>query len=687
MRVLLIDNHDSFTYNIAHLVSAASGQEPVVVLNNAPRAPRVESFTHVIIGPGPGTPHSDADLGHSARIYREALERGIPVLGVCLGMQMMAVVHGGTVGKAPVATHGIEDSIHMDPRACSDPVFGALPAALRVVRYHSLCIQRLPSELEVLARSDDGVIQAVRHRTHRAWGVQFHPESIRTEAGIDLMTAFLRTTVEPTHSILASSHIPGPIDPAHLFRALYGTCSHAVWLDSGSDDAHSRFSYLARPERVLDHHVSGLCTGDHAPGGEPRAERETLIQRVRADLAAYRLDADGLQIAQESGGFGLGYVGYIGYGVAAETLAHHGVDMSALADPHHPDAALGFVERAIIIDHEHATARVIALVVLGDDPHAQAQRAEARAWITATSARIEQIVAMPPEPPAEQGKDDTGTRVAMLHHGRDEYERAILACQEFIEKGESYELCLTNQVRVPGRFASLEVYERLRGIARVPYGAYLRFATLALASASPERFLEVSVSGDVESRPIKGTRPRGTAPDEDHAHRESLAHSRKDRAENLMIVDLVRNDLSRVCRAGSVHVPSLFAVESFPTVHQMVSTIRGTLNPDRDALDALEATFPGGSMTGAPKLRSIALLHELEGTPRGAYSGALGWISLSGALSLSIVIRTIVIDEHEARFGIGGAITRLSNPGEEFDETVTKAGTAAAALGISIDPS
>ena len=191
----------------------------------------------------------------------------------------------------------------------------------------------------------------------------------------------------------------------------------------------------------------------------------------------------------------------------------------------------------------------------------------------------------------------------------------------------------------------------------------------------------MSAAGEVESRPIKGTAPRSADPEEDMRLRAELAASRKDRAENLMIVDLVRHDLSRVCEAGSVKVPHIYQVESFPTVHQMISTITGRLSPGCTALDAIEAAFPGGSMTGAPKLRTVQLLRELEQGTRGVYSGAIGWISPGGAASLSIVIRTAVLDEAGARFGVGGAITRLSDAGAEIEETFTKARTVRAALG------
>jgi para-aminobenzoate synthetase len=234
-------------------------------------------------------------------------------------------------------------------------------------------------------------------------------------------------------------------------------------------------------------------------------------------------------------------------------------------------------------------------------------------------------------------------------------------------------VCLTNMFGAEAGFDAAEAYQLLRARNPVPFGAQLRFGPLSVLSSSPERFIRIARDGAVESRPIKGTRRRAAAPEEDAALRADLASSTKDRAENLMIVDLVRNDLGRTAQLGSVRVDGLFEVESFATVHQMVSTVSARLRPDLSAVDCVRAAFPGGSMTGAPKIRTMQIIDELEDGPRGVYSGALGFFSLCGAADFSIVIRTLVTDGSRVEYGVGGAIIALSDPDAEFEETAVKA--------------
>ncbi|MDO5076268.1 chorismate-binding protein [Corynebacterium sp.] len=252
-----------------------------------------------------------------------------------------------------------------------------------------------------------------------------------------------------------------------------------------------------------------------------------------------------------------------------------------------------------------------------------------------------------------------------------EYMDKVRRCQEFIRRGESYELCLTTAASTRVNMQPLDLYIRLRSLAPAPMAGLVLHPDVAVLSASPERFLSVK-AGVVTASPIKGTRPRGVDDSADVRNAEALAASTKDRAENIMIVDLLRNDLARTCLPGSIDVPELCVVHSFAWVHQLVSTITGRLPQDTPGLRAALAAFPGGSMTGAPKQRSMDILADIEGHPRGYYSGSLGYVSANGDCDFSILIRTAVHIDGNLTYGAGGAVTLLSDPEEEYNEVLVK---------------
>jgi para-aminobenzoate synthetase len=394
-----------------------------------------------------------------------------------------------------------------------------------------------------------------------------------------------------------------------------------------------------------------------------------------------------------------GFVGYLGYELKAETGG------SAAHRSPFPDARLLMADRAVVVDHDAGDTHA---VWLWDDATRTTQEswvervrtavqassgsprvAVDRATVSASRAASEHLPehSRPPEPSPRHTQPSSphaelGSRPTepVWRHTRSQYVDLVAACQRLIRAGESYEICLTNAARWPERVDEAQLYRLLRRASPVPFGAWLRGPGPSVLSASPERFVSVTADGLVESRPIKGTRPRGADPTSDTALLEDLRTSVKDRAENLMIVDLLRNDLHRVCRSGSVHVPAIFEVESYSTVHQLVSTVRGQLVEGMDALDVIGTCFPGGSMTGAPKVRTMDILDRLEGGPRGVYSGAVGWIGLDGAMDLSIVIRTVTVADGVAEFGAGGAITALSDEQEEYAETLVKARAITSAL-------
>jgi para-aminobenzoate synthetase len=679
VQTVLVDNYDSFTFNLYQLLAGVTGCRPLVVRNDESVSwgdLRRSGYEAVVISPGPGRPERPSDFGTSASAIADS---GLPLLGVCLGHQGLCSAYGARVHHAPEPMHGRSSLIHHD----GTDIFEGIPTPFSVVRYHSLIASSLPDFLQPLAWSDDGLVMAVRHVEALQWGVQFHPESIATEHGRELIENFVRLAREhrarPRVSereqqlSVRTRRLAGGVDCAAAFRRLYGGSEHAYWLDSSAHmEGISRFSFMGDASgplgEVLTHSVASRETTVLAHGRttvEPGPFLELLDRRLARHAGA------GAELPFEFDG---GYVGYLGYEMKAEcgAPAPHSSDV--------PDAAFVFADRFVAVDHEEDATWLVALCN-GADP---AAAAEAEGWLESAAAVLDGLGRVAP-PSGGKPRGASSARLLeqppfQLLHPPDDYIRLIERCQELIRDGETYEVCLTNRVTAELDVDPLRLYEHLRTVNPAPYSAFLRLPDVTVLSASPERFLKVDAAGVVEAKPIKGTAPRGRTPVEDEARRRGLAASEKDRAENLMIVDLLRNDLGIVCEIGTVRVPKLFGVESFATVHQLVSTIRGRLRPGTTAGELIRATFPGGSMTGAPKLRTMAIIDDLEAAPRGVYSGAIGYFSRCGAIDLNIVIRTLVMKEDEIEFGIGGAIIHQSDAVDELDETYLKGQALARAL-------
>ncbi|HXH35431.1 MAG TPA: anthranilate synthase component I family protein [Plantibacter sp.] len=426
-------------------------------------------------------------------------------------------------------------------------------------------------------------------------------------------------------------------DPEEVFLRLFATEPWAVWLDSGQSATTGTSMLGAGTERLVA----------HVPNG--------TVEHVREDLSVAVLPGsilDALRFVRS--GHSDDWVGWLGYEYGA-TLVGAPVAPGSL-----PDAVLLRVTDRVVFDHGTRT-----VTLSSGDPD----------WIRWASARL----AEEREPRLLAPR--RGVECTPRHTDSD-YVRLVERCQEHITRGDAYQLCLTNQLRVDGVHDALSTYRRLRAASPSHHGGFLRLGDVSLVSSSPEQFLEVTVEGTVRTKPIKGTRPRGLDREDDARLRAELLASEKERAENLMIVDLMRNDLARVSVLGSVAVTALHRVESYPQVHQLVSTVEGRLRPGSDGLDVIEACFPAGSMTGAPKRRAMDILYELEGGPRGPYAGAFGVLRADGSVDLAMVIRTIVIDSTGASIGAGGGITAMSVPEEELEEAWTKAAAPLAALGV-----
>ncbi|WP_406693093.1 aminodeoxychorismate synthase component I [Saccharopolyspora sp. ID03-671] len=411
------------------------------------------------------------------------------------------------------------------------------------------------------------------------------------------------------------------------------------------EEGLSRFSFLGDDSGPLSE------TLVHRVGsGEP------VLDRLQRELRDREIEAPPLPFD-----FTGGYVGYFGYELKADCGSPNRHRSPA------PDAVWIFADRFVAVDHLRGRTYLVAL--------SEGDRAEAVDWLAGTSAVLSALL------PAGEPGDAEGAEIERaLARDRAAYVREVLTCQDHLLAGESYEICLTNAAELPAVEPAWETYRRLRRRNPAPYSAFLRADGVEVACSSPERFLKITPDRVVEAKPIKGTAPRGESAEHDAEIRRELAADPKTRAENLMIVDLMRNDLGRVCEVGSVHVPELMAVETYETVHQLVSTVRGTLRAERDVIDCVRACFPGGSMTGAPKRRTLELIDEIEDRARGVYSGAIGYLGCSGAADLNIVIRTMVLVDGRWRIGAGGAIVLGSDPEAEFDEMLLKAAAPARAL-------
>ncbi len=683
MRTLLLDNYDSFTFNLFQLLAEVNGEDPVVVRNDGATWAELASWDldNIVISPGPGRPDREADFG----ICRDAIDAArVPVLGVCLGHQGVAWRSGASVVHAPEVMHGRLSAVHHN----GSPLFAGIPQGFEAVRYHSLCVGRpVPPELEPIAWTEDGVLMAVAHRERPLWGVQFHPESICTEYGRRLAENFRDLTPErrrrrraaakcvvprgrleeqsETGLRLAVERLDRSFDTERAFVHLFGGARHAFWLDSSKvADQRSRFSFMGAGDGPLSAFVTYDVTRHEVRverGGATEVHPGTIFDYLRGELGRMRVPADDLPFD-----FDGGFVGYLGYELKADCggdAAHR----STL-----PDAAFVLADRLIAYDHLEGVTYLLCLT----DP---AHEADGAAWLERTRRRLEALPLLDPPRPAV----GNGPVEFRLSRPYERYIEDIRRCHEHLLEGETYEVCLTNRLTTDASPDPLATYRILRQVNPAPFSAYLRFGDAAVLSSSPERFLRVGRDRQVEAKPIKGTTRRGRTPAEDLALSEALRTSEKNRAENLMITDLLRNDLGLVCEIGSVHVPHLMAIETYETVHQLVSTVSGRLRDDLGAPDCIQACFPGGSMTGAPKRRTMQIIDELEQEARGVYSGAIGYLGLGGGSDLNIVIRTIVMDGASTSIGAGGAIVMQSDPDDEFEEMLLKAEALVRTIALS----
>ncbi|KAF9613324.1 hypothetical protein IFM89_006834 [Coptis chinensis] len=790
VRTLLIDNYDSYTYNIYQELCVINGVPPVVVQNNEHTWERIryylyeeKAFDNIVISPGPGSPTCPGDIGICLRILLEC--KDIPILGVCLGHQALGYVHGARIIHAPEPVHGrLSEIKHTGCHLFRDIPSGR-NSGFKVVRYHSLVIDpnALPDEIIPIAWSYPGetlpfldyqksdvlndayggqaeqnhfnnskkakVIMAIMHSRMPHYGVQFHPESVATRHGRQIFENFRKITLDywlrsprlherkvhnsammqvpfasqllrnlPQSKLVSEGNggnhlrVRKRVTPSyekiddrflklkwkkfdslasiaggakHIFCELFGEqkADNTFWLDSSSvEQRRARFSFMGGKGgplwkqvtfRLSDQSdmiakIGGWLSIEDAQGSVKKEYLEDgFLDFLKKELHSFRYkkeDYEGLPFD-----FCGGYVGFIGYDLKVEcgmTSNHHTSRV--------PDACFFFADNLVVIDHLSDDVYILSI---HDSHHTEStgtpcESSTQNSWLDNTEQKLLCLKASESKKFKEQM---SGSAALAPNEGgfladktRDQYVEDVKKCLKFIKDGESYELCLTTQIRKKIEdIDKITLYIALREKNPAPYAAWLNFSkeNLCICCSSPERFLRLDKNDSLEAKPIKGTIARGSTLEEDELLKLQLQQSEKDQAENLMIVDLLRNDLGRICEPGSVHVPRLMEVESYATVHTLVSTIRGTKCSNLSPVDCFKAAFPGGSMTGAPKLRSVELLDSLESCSRGVYSGCIGFFSYNQTFDMNIVIRTVVIHEDEASVGAGGAIVALSNPEDD----------------------
>ncbi|HLO83910.1 MAG TPA: aminodeoxychorismate synthase component I [Nostocaceae cyanobacterium] len=689
MQTLIIDNYDSYTFNLYQIIAQVNQRLPLVVHNDEVDWEDLQklSFDNVVISPGPGRPENHQDFG----ICRQVIENiNVPLLGVCLGHQGLGYIYGGKIIHAPEVRHGRLSKIYHH----GSELFIGVPIPFEAVCYNSLIVaDNLPICLEKIAWTEEGIVMGLRHKQRPFWGVQFHPESISTEYGRQILENFTQLTqqfIEQKSLKFSIYHqekyLPKPVkkipnqeyivcskkldiypDTEQAFYHLFGKQVNSFWLDSSLVEPRlSRFSFMGsggKNSLLVEYRTQNqeiIVTKSN----KTHHYQGSIFDFLKRELNHYFCLSDDLPFD-----FNCGFVGYFGYELKAEC----GSDLAHISEL--PDAVFILADKIIVFDHQERNTYLLHLT------HQQ-EIAQAQAWLESTAEKLQKLPHLPPILPIDNHHQSV---IFRLNRSQEDYTDDIQKCLKEIHEGESYQVCLTNQLYTNTTPEPLDFYRHLRRINPAPYSAFFRFSNFAVACSSPERFLSIDSQGWVETKPIKGTIARGKTPEEDVILRESLRNSEKDRAENLMIVDLLRNDLGRVCQVGTVHVPKLMDVETYATVHQLVTTIRGLLRPEMDATDCIRAAFPGGSMTGAPKIRTMQIIDRLESTARGIYSGAIGFLALNGAADLNIVIRTAILTPHTTSLGVGGGIVALSDPQAEFAETILKAQALIHALLLTVN--
>lgn len=669
--IFILDNFDSFTFNLYQYFGEL-GEDVIVRRRDKCTLEEIEGLKPelIVISPGPGAPR-DAEFTLAAIDY---FKGKIPILGVCLGHQGIGEVFGVEVVRAKTPVHGKTSKVKHDGQG----VFRNLPQPLTVTRYHSLALSResIPEDLLITAETEDGEIMGIRHRELPIEGVQFHPEAILTEKG----HAMLQNAVDNarawwkeqrlTRSPWIIKELSLTLPPIKLLEA-FKASPQPFFLDSGKGYGKlGRYSFMgAFP------FLSVSAYPKYVDLSWPELSRSQTISLENANSLSVLDDLLERFFTDNPTRFPFvgGAVGFISYDLKDELEK---LPQKAENDLDLPLWRFAWYDGILVYDHEVSRYNILAcgMTETGECiPKVASFRVKRIEQLVLDYVNCEISNSNPKAPETvTNGDDNSNHRQITNSVKKDKYLLDLQKVIEYIYAGDIYQSNLTQRFQCPYTEDPLTLYQSLHEHNPAPFAAFLPYEDFQILSSSPERFIRIHPEGLIETRPIKGTRPRGATEREDELLATELSESVKDRAELTMIIDLERNDLGRICTYGSVKVTDLIRLEKYTTVWHLVSTIVGTLKPELKPSDILRAIFPGGSITGAPKIRAMEIIEELEPYKRGIYTGSIGYIGFDKAWDLNIVIRTLLIKEGQAYFHGGGGIVADSSPEAEYEETLQK---------------
>ncbi len=752
--ILILDNYDSFTFNLYQYFGQL-GEHIEVLRPDVCTISRIKNLQPelIVISPGPCSPN-EAVL---ATDVIKHFQGKIPILGICLGHQAIGQVFGAKVIRANTPVHGKVSKINHDETG----IFQGVPNPLQVTRYHSLALQKdtIPDDFIISAVTEDGQVMGIRHCTLPIEGVQFHPEAILTQYGLQLLASAIRDarkwieqnhkqnhkqnhrysyqsvhdqtqnhdlkltnilsdqkikTKETVEGFIQEQHLEPTIDMnerkvisdhgvwqirplavvltpngeeavyPHQFMQVFKEADLPFFLDSGSGyNTLGRYSYLGAYPFIC---VSAYQ--EHYTIRSTHHEESMTFQYGENALAVLDKYLNQFKVSEPSPfPFCGGAVGFFSYDLKdeIEKLPPVEKDKNDLL----PLWRLAWYDGVVIYDHETQRYWLAACGMKDDgecDPELAKKRLESLANIINDFLTSSKFLPgrISPSPSLSERCNSMSLPFALVGKSKpkEEYLSDLQKVIDYIYAGDIYQVNLSQRFHMKYEGDSWELYTLLHNKNTAPFAAFLPYQDFQILSSSPERFIRITPDGTIQTRPIKGTRPRGKDSEEDNRMAAELYNSEKDKAELTMIVDLERNDLGRICDFGTVLTRQLISLEKYPTVWHLAATIEGRLKKELKPSELLKAIFPGGSITGAPKIRAMEIIDELEPYKRGIYTGSIGYIGFDGSWDLNIVIRTILLKAGTAYVHAGGGIVADSIPQQEYEETIHKAGRLLEILGV-----